>query len=136
MMRILIIEDSAADIRAYGVLFSPEREVSLLFLKRGGPENTEELRELVNVLSGSFPVKKYLLAEEKDFSETLKEYDYDFYISDSLGGIAPKILRSACIPKEKVAFFSSTTPFREIMKKEGYRAYRKEAISELIAECL
>lgn len=154
-MRILIIEDSASDVRAYLPIISTaspdphfeselsgasqggaDREVDLLFLRRNGPENSEELRELVAVHCGEVGIKKYLLAEEAEIPGLLKERPYDFYIADSLGGVSPALLRAGGIPKEKTAFLSSTTSFREMIMNEGYRAYRKDAIEDLIAECL
>ncbi|TSA45860.1 hypothetical protein D4R52_01690 [bacterium] len=77
----------------------------------------------------------FVLTEDK-IVDFLEKNPFDFYIADSLGGIADLFIDKAKLPKDKVAFLSSTTSFRESVWDKGYRAYKKEDIDELMRDCI
>ena len=60
---------------------------------------------------------------------------FDFYIIDSLEGIAESLVVEAGLVEEKVAFLSSTKSFIESVRKKGYKAYLKKDVDRLIQEC-
>ncbi len=134
---ILIIEDTPNDIKYYQSLFSPEKEVSLLFFSRDKDYTKEKLIELISISYETIAskIKDYFVFTEKDIIDFLKDKSFDFYIVDSLGGIADLFIDKANLSKDKVAFLSSTTSFRESVWNKGYRAYKKEDIDELIRDC-
>ena len=134
---ILIIEDTPNDIKYYQSLFIPEREVSLLFLTRDKNYTKEKLSEIVGLFyeNLSSKIKDYFVHTEETIQEFLKNNPFDFYILDSLGDFAEQLVTEVNLPKEKVAFLSSTKSFRDLIQNKGYRAYKKENINELIKNC-
>ena len=136
--KILIIEDNPNDIKYYQSLFSPEKEVSFLFFSRDKDYTKEKLIELISISYETIAkkIKDCFVLVEKDIVDFLKDKLFDFYLADSLGGIADLFVDRAGLPKDKVAFLSSTTSFRESVWDKGYRAYKKENIDELIRDCL
>lgn len=136
--KILIIEDTPNDIKYYESLFAPDREVGLLFLSRDEKYTREKLIGLIDLCYETIApkIKNYFVTTESEIVDFLKSHPFDFYIADSLGGIADQFMDKAGLPKEKVAFLSSTTSFRESVGNRGYRAYKKENIGELVKDCL
>lgn len=132
--KILIIEDNLNDIKYYHSLFTLEREVSLLFLAPNKKYTKEKLMEIIELFSQdlSSKIKGYFICAKEDILKFLKTNLFDFYVVDSLSGFSEQLMAEINLPKEKVAFLSSTTPFREIIKNKGYAAYPKENIVELI----
>ncbi len=134
--KILIIEDNSNDLKYYQSLFVPEREVNLLFLAPDKEYTKEKIRENIELFYGnlSSKIKGYFVYTKENILEFLKNNPFDFYIIDSLGGFAETLIAETSLPKEKVAFLSSTKSFRESVQNKGYRAYQKENINELIKD--
>lgn len=132
--KILIIEDNLNDIKYYSSLFTPEREVNLLFLAPNKEFTKEKLVEIMDLFSEnlSSKIKNNFIYTKENILEFFKTNQFDFYIIDSLSGFSEQLAAEINLPKEKIAFLSSTTPFREIIQNKGYKAYPKENIEELI----
>jgi len=138
MPRILIIEDNVNDLMWYRPLFSAGLEVSFLFYNKDENYTKEEFIESTEILYEDLfsQIKKKFFCTKENIELFLKDNLFDFYIIDSLKGAAELIVLNFNLPKEKVAFFSSTSSFREIMKSHGYRAYKKTEMENLIKECI
>ena len=136
--RLLIIEDLPNDIKYYKELFSPDREISFLFVSSDKDFTETKLRELVELLYDevSQNIKDYFICAKEELLAFLKDRNFDFYIIDSLNGFAGSLVAKAGLSKERVAFLSSTESFRESMQDKGYVAYRKNFINDLIKDCL
>lgn len=129
---ILIVEDTIYDLSFYRPLFEKDAEISLLFVSSNGDAKKEKLFDSIDLLFGdiSRKIKEYTVADPGDLRKKIKEKEYELYIFDSLKGLAERA--SSGLPKERVAFFSSTELFRNAMAEKGYRTYRKNEILELI----
>lgn len=136
MRRILIIEDNVNDLGYYAPLFVDGNEVSLLFFPHDQKYDVEKLENLVELLhEGLFKkVRKYYVAGEETMVEFLKGTSFDLYIFDSLTGLAPKFAKEAKLPKDTLAFFTSTEDFKNAMEKKGYKAYKKSEMERLMQE--
>ncbi len=136
-LKILIIEDTPNDVKYYQPLFVPEREVSLLLLARDESYTKEQLLEFIQLFYEDIfsKIKSCFVYTKGTVQEFLENNPFDFYIFDSLEGIAEQLVREFNLPKEKVVFLSSTKSFRELVRDKGYRAYKKDKIEELIRSC-
>jgi len=134
---ILIIEDLPSDIKYYEPIFMPGREVSVLLVNRDENYTEENLSDDVELLYGSLSskVKHYFTKTREEINGFLMNKSFDFYVIDSLGGFAEQLIAEAGLPKEKIAFLSSTKSFRESVQAKGYRAYKKESADELSRDC-
>ena len=134
---ILIIEDNPSEVKYYQDLSGPEREISLLFLAANKDYTKEKLRELIELLYGTsfLKIKDYFVYTKDTIIEFLTNNPFDFYIIDSLEGIAESLVVEAGLVEEKVAFLSSTKSFIESVRKKGYKAYLKKDVDRLIQEC-
>lgn len=137
-MRILIVEDTVNDLLYYNPLFNEHRDISFLFFSHEKDFTKEKLENLAELVSEDLfrKVKKFHVCDENSIQEFLASHTFDFYILDSLKGYAKHIAENAPCTKENTAFFTSTSVFKDEMKKEGYRAYKKTEIEILVDECL
>ncbi len=131
---VLIIEDTVHDLSFYRPLFERGAEISFLFVSPDRNAEKGDLFDSVDLLFGdiSRKIKEYAVTDPKNLGEKIGEKGYGLYIFDSLKGLAEQA--SSGLPKDRVAFFSSTESFRNAMAKKGYRTYRKSEISELISD--
>ena len=138
MSTVLIIEDNVNDLMWYRPLFSLGLDINFLFYNKDENYTKEDFIELTETLYEDLfrQIKKKFFCTKENIESFLKDNLFDFYIIDSLKGAAELIVLNLNLPKEKVAFFSSTSSLREIMKSHGYRAYKKNEIENLIKDCI
>lgn len=130
--RILIIEDTVNDLPHYATLFDETREVSFLFLARETDFTKEKLEDLAELVSENLfkKVKKFFVLKKEDAENFLKEHAFDFYIIDSLAGFGESLTKT--LPQEHIAFFTSTSAFKNLMEEKGFPAYKKSEMEKLI----
>jgi len=130
--RILIIEDTVNDLPHYSQLFDGTREVSFLFLARETDFTKEKLENLAELVSEDLfkKVKKFFVSQKKDIEVFLRDHPFDFYIIDSLGGFAESLTKN--LPQGHLAFFTSTSTFKDLMEEKGFPAYKKNDMEQLI----
>lgn len=131
------MEDDLSDIKYYQLLNSPGREISLLFLTTNQDYTAAMAREQIELLYGNaFSwIKNYFVCTTSTIKEFLKNNPFDLYIMDALGGKVKLLIKEVDLPKEKIAFLTGMTSFRESVKKESYKAYKKDNITKLIKDC-
>lgn len=136
MQRILIVEDNVNDLAYYAPLFTSGNEVSFLFFSKDANYTKEKLEDLVQAVYEELfkKVRKYFVHDETTAPAFLKETPFDRYIVDSLSGHAAKLMKTAKLPKDKVAFFTSTEDFKTLMEGKGYKAYKKNEMERLMEE--
>lgn len=135
---ILIVEDNVSnDLRYYLPLIQRfPGETSLFFLAPDKDYTDEKLKDSIDLFYGKLPFKHYVVRTKETAAGFLAASLFDLYIVDSLGGFAESLIIEASLPQNRIAFFSSTQSFRAEMQGKGYRAYKKEEIETLIADCL
>jgi len=134
--RILIIEDTVNDLPHYAPLFDGTREVSFLFLTREADFTKEKLENLAELVSENLfkKVKKFFAVRKEDIENFLKEHTFDFYIIDSLAGFGESLTKT--LPQGHIAFFTSTSAFKDLMEKQGLPAYKKNEMQALVSKHL
>ncbi|MDD5547897.1 MAG: hypothetical protein PHN74_03350 [Candidatus Pacebacteria bacterium] len=138
-MKLLILEDTVHDLLFYRPLTNlTDAEINVLFFSPGKDFKEAQACDSYDTLHGkSLPwIKKCMEKTGADIVDFLKNNPYDFYIADSLEKLSNKFLEEAGIPKDKIAYLSSTSSYRRLMQNYGYRAYRKADMEKLIKECL
>lgn len=137
-MRVIIVEDDLSDLKYYLALSSLNHSISLLFLAVSPDYTAEKARENIDLFYGNdfCWINNYIVCTTENIKDFLENNIFDFYIFDSLDKKALQIIKEINLPKEKIVFFSGTTPFRELVGREGYRAYQKKDINNVIADYL
>lgn len=132
--KVVIVEDNANDIKFYQPILESGKEISFLFFTRDKNYSREKLMDLIDDTYGNLAskIKHYYVADEGGIADFFKNNQFDFYVVDSLGGTSDKFIDQVGLPKDRVAFLTSTTPFREMVWDKGYRGYKKENAEELV----
>jgi hypothetical protein len=139
MQRVLIVEDTMNDLALYRPLFSADRKV-FVALVTPNPEafSGEQAYDALSVIYEDVAksISRIFTMERSGVPAFLAERPFDVYLFDSLGGTAEDIVKHVQLPREKVAFFTSTGPFKEQAEKDGFRAYKKSGgqMEELVRD--